>query len=156
MHRTTSLLAILVLLVTAAPAIAVDPLDRCVFDNTPQLTFGTYDVLSPFDQTSSGLMQFTCKGKDFTVVVSLSRGSSNNNLSRTLIQTAHHDALYYNVYTDAGHGQIWGDGTFGSNPVVVIAKNNTRVTLPMYGRIPAGQNVIVGLYDDSLVVTLQF
>ena len=151
-----ALAAAFLVLALAAPAVA-DPPIRCTFDSVPELAFGAYDVMSAFAVTSTGQLMFTCKGKDFTVVVGLGRGSSNNPLTRTMRDLSRGSSvLYYNVFSDPGHTQIWGDGTFGSAPVVAIAKNNTRVTLPFYGLIPANQDADPGRYGDSLVVTLNF
>jgi spore coat protein U-like protein len=145
------------LLLLPKPAAAVDPQQRCVFDNTPELAFGPYDVMSSFAATSIGLLAFTCKGKDFIVVVAISRGDSNSPLTRTLRQITDGSAvLNYNIYSDPGHTQIWGDGTFGSSPVVEIVKNNTSAVLPFYGLIPALQDPAAGRYSDILSITLNF
>ncbi|MBK5297737.1 MAG: spore coat protein U domain-containing protein [Vicinamibacteria bacterium] len=52
---------------------------------------------------------------------------------------------------------MWGDGTggtttyFENNP-----PNNKDVVLTVYGRITAGQDVGVGSYTDTVVVTLEY
>lgn len=67
------------------------------------------------------------------------------------------DSLLYNVYLDAARTAIWGDGTQGSQ--IWVAPNppvRTRINVPIYGRIPAGQNIGVGSYGDTLMITINY
>ena len=61
------------------------------------------------------------------------------------------DHLYYNIYLDATHRTIWGDGTNGTD-VYIDPKppNKTPVTVPAYGRIRALQDVPAGQYADVM------
>jgi spore coat protein U-like protein len=61
--------------------------------------------------------------------------------------------LLYNLYTDATLSTVWGDGTGHSATV-----NATQVAgiHTVYGRIPARQNAHVGVYNDTIVITLTF
>jgi spore coat protein U-like protein len=65
--------------------------------------------------------------------------------------------LQYNLYKDAAYAQVWGDGTGGT---VTLANTNsgsgTGPTHTIYGRIPAGQDLPVGTYTDSIVITITF
>lgn len=93
------------------------------------------------------------KGK-WIAQISLSRGQSGS--YQRLLQGPR-DRLEYNVYLDAQRQLVWGDGTGGTHVVTDHAKpNNKEVVIPVYGRIPAGQDVRAGRYTDSLVVTIDF
>jgi spore coat protein U-like protein len=59
------------------------------------------------------------------------------------------DWLAYEVYVDAARTVVWA-----STPVPVPASNNTSV--PYYARVFAQQDVSVGSYSDTLVVTFNF
>ena len=60
------------------------------------------------------------------------------------------DTLHYNIYLDATHRTIWGDGTNGTDFYFdADPPNKTSVTVPAYGRIPARQDVMPGLYKDE-------
>jgi spore coat protein U-like protein len=160
MRRALIALALLLTLplpAAAAPAPVPAAPDRCDFDNGAlQLAFGPYNVLSLFPLDVNGQVSFTCRGNDFTATILLSHGLSGNADSRAMHQLNSPNSLLYNVYIDPGHTQIWSDGSFNGNPVIVIARRNQRVDLPFYGRIPALQDVNTGLYVDVLFVTIQF
>src|SRR5438105_7552564 len=59
------------------------------------------------------------------------------------------DSLSYDIYVDAVHTVVWS-----STPVAVVPLNNTAVDF--YGSIFALQDVSVGSYTDTVVVTLNF
>ena len=67
------------------------------------------------------------------------------------------EALTYNLYLDASRTTIWGDGTGGtqaySDP---SAKKNQSVTVTIYGRIPAGQDVSAVSYSNTITATINF
>jgi spore coat protein U-like protein len=62
-------------------------------------------------------------------------------------------SLFYNLFTDPSHLSIWGDGSPGTSLVSFSGTSGSRT---IYGRIPAGQNVSVGTYGDTITVTLTF
>jgi spore coat protein U-like protein len=61
--------------------------------------------------------------------------------------------LSYNLYLDPTRLTIWGDGSAGTGTV-----NSTGITgsSTVYGRIPARQNAVVGMYADVVIVTVTF
>ena len=131
-----------------------DPPMNCVYDSIPLVAFGSYDPTLPTAANATGSIEFTCKGKDFNVQIAINAGSSGSVRSRTMLNgTA---ILNYNLYQDAGLSRIWGD--FITEPGVTIfnEKNNTSYRLPVYGSIDAQQDPTIGVYGDSLLVTLMF
>jgi spore coat protein U-like protein len=58
--------------------------------------------------------------------------------------------LSYNLYKDSSRVVIWGDGAGG------VSSIGTNVDLPVYGRIPASQNVPANVYLDAITVTVTF
>jgi spore coat protein U-like protein len=65
--------------------------------------------------------------------------------------------LDYNLFLDANRTTIWGDGTGGSSRSgPIMPPLLTQVTVTVYTRIPARQNVRVGHYTDSITATINF
>ena len=132
-----------------SPAMAV-----CTISTTP-VNFGSYDVFSAVATDSTGTVTYNCGKGDRNITIALDRGGAATFNPRRMLKGV--EALNYNLYRDAARTTIWGDGTggtqvyFDSNP-----PNNTNVTVTIYGRIPAGQDVSVGLYTNSVNATINF
>ncbi len=60
--------------------------------------------------------------------------------------------LYYQIYIDAGYQMAWGDNVRGVS-VSGIGTGQAQ-TYPVYGLLPAGQNVASGNYTDALNVNV--
>ena len=130
------------LLLLAAPAAA-----SAACNVTPQaVAFGAYDPLSPIARNGVGNVQVTC-----TVLTSftVSLGPGNGTVANRRM-TGGAAQLNYNLYKDAARLFIWGEGAAG------VSSLGTNVQLPVYGRIPAGQNVPATIYTDSVSVTVTF
>jgi spore coat protein U-like protein len=121
----------------------------CTISAGGAVSFGNYDwtVAAPTDTVGS--MTYTCTS---TAFVFLSTGSSGTYTQRTMLAGA--NALGYNLYTDAARTQVWGDLFNGGT--IQVAPAGTPARLDVYGRIPAGQNVPLGSYTDTITVTFFF
>lgn len=115
------------------------------------LAFGTYDLSASAPLDTAGSVNFQCN-EPTAVKIQISAGSSATYWSRTLLSGP--DALQYNLYTNAGRTQVWGDGTNGTSTHTIGAGRGAAV--PVYGRIPPLQSVASGSYADTLVVTFNF
>ena len=65
--------------------------------------------------------------------------------------------LGYNIYTSAGYATVWGDGTSGSSSqsyASLLALGSISYTA--WGRLPAGQYVRAGSYDDQITVVVSY
>jgi spore coat protein U-like protein len=113
------------------------------------VNFGSYDFMSSQDLDSAGHVMVTCDASS-SFSISLSTGAGTY-ASRTMQSGAH--LLHYNLYTDAAHTMVWGDGTGGS---VVVSGSGDSVDEVVYGSAPAGQNPYIGTYSDAITVTLTF
>ena len=120
------------------------------------VAFGSYDALSPSPFDTIGSMVFQCNPKDHNIMITLSTGNSSSYSTRSMVNGG--QQLLYNLYRDTGRTIIWGDGSSGSqaymnnNP----QPNNRDIIVPIFGRIPPGQNVKVGTYSDTITVTLTY
>ena len=86
-----------------------------------------------------------------SITIQLNQGNASSYNPRQLRSGP--DSLNYNLYLDAAGQFIWGDTTGGTSAYTSTVLNG-NVTI--YGRIPARQNVKVGTYTDTIVVTINF
>jgi spore coat protein U-like protein len=113
------------------------------------VNFGNYDPLSSQSLDSTGNISVIC---DAATAYSLSLSPGRGSYSARAMSNGLHE-LFYNLYTDATHTTLWGDGS-DSTAVVGTTGINDRHTV--YGRIPSRQNAFTGNYADTLVITLTF
>jgi spore coat protein U-like protein len=65
------------------------------------------------------------------------------------------DRLAYTLYQDTGRATAWG--CTGAQVSYTSASSATTTAIPVYGRIPAGQDVNPSAtYADTVVITLNF
>lgn len=148
--QTATLFAIA--LVCSAPAFAF-PI--CTV-NTTSVNFGAYDIGSAATLDSTGSITLQCtESTPVTVTIGPSLVSGAL-VPRSMNLVSGSDALNYNLYTDAGHSSIWGDGTQGTATVVSSVTAGIPRNETIYGTAPAGQNVAVGSYSDTLTVTIMW
>jgi spore coat protein U-like protein len=134
--------AVLVLL--GAPACAV----TCSV-STSGPVFGAYDPFSLTALDSAGDIAVTCSASvPYTVALGTGVGSYP---SRQMSAAGH--LLLYNLYTDASRVTVWGDGSAGS---AVVSGNLASAHHPVYGQVPARQNVPVGAYGDGVTITVVY
>jgi spore coat protein U-like protein len=118
------------------------------------VSFGTYNVFSASPLDSTGSVSYVCVGNNpgDRITIDLSRGGAST-FARRMLKGA--EPLSYNLYLDAGHATVWGDGTTGSSrygPVQPLSSD----TRTIFGRIPAGQDASAGAYSDTVIVTINF
>jgi spore coat protein U-like protein len=124
----------------------------CSFRSVSSVSFGAYDVFSTLANNNGvGSLSIKCTG-GANSVITMSTGQSNNYASR--VMSSGGDLLNYNLYTSTAHAQVWGDGSGGSSVATTV--NNGTITLNVFGQIPAGQDVAVGIYTDNITVTVNF
>jgi spore coat protein U-like protein len=135
-----------------APATA----EACTISVT-SVAFGTYDTLSPTADDGTGALTVACHPSVSAPIVTIEAGLSGSILGRQMYSGA--TPLGYNLYSDAAHAILWGNGVVGSAVTLtggVVSGGQRRFNRTIYGRIPALQNVATGVYSDSLVITVTF
>ena len=154
-QKLSVLLVALTLLAATLPASRAGAA-TCGFTAIAGLSFGAYDVFGPNVDTA-GTIIYTCTGvlPGDNVVITLSIGGAPTYNPRQMQSGA--NRLDYNAYLDASRVLIWGDGT-GPTSIYgpVVPPEGVPVNVPMFGRIPSGQDVAVGAYTDSVVITMIF
>jgi spore coat protein U-like protein len=127
----------------------------CTISTTP-VNFGTYDVFSMVPRDSTGTITVDCKNpekKPLPVTVSINQGSSGSFNPRQMTSPLG-DRLNYYLFIDSSRSSIWGDGTGGSSTFIATVSKNAILNSTVYGRVPAGQNISVGTYTDTLTATV--
>ena len=125
------------------------------------LGFGSYNPLALGHSDTTGNIEVTCEGIPGETVpysIALNAGSNGSFASRRM-RLPSGALLNYNIYTTGARNTVWGDGGAGtlfvSDSVRLLTRRVTR-NYPVFGRTFAGQNIPVGLYADTIVVTLTF
>ena len=112
------------------------------------LAFGTYDAYNATPTDSAGTISYSCPPPT-TPTVTIDAGQAFANGRRRMTLAAGTDWLSYDIFVDAARNTVWS-----STPVSVPAGNG--VSVPYYARAFALQDVSVGSYSDTLVVTFNF
>lgn len=123
---------------------------------TTSLNFGIYDVFSQFPLDSTGALTVTCTNpekKPLPITLTLTAGGSGNYAQRQLLSTTG-GILNYNLYSDASRTIVFGDGSGGTSTFNNVISKTTPWSITYYGRIPARQNVVPGVYTDTLTATV--
>jgi spore coat protein U-like protein len=141
----------------------------CTIQSVNGVAFGAYNPLSASPTSTNGSINLSCQLSPafplpFTATISLSAGGSASYAERKMVPSVGAIHLNYNIYLDPTYSTVFGDGSAGTQvaqrctPLFGLGCGSvsTATNVPMYGLIPAGQNVSVGSYLDSIVVTVAF
>jgi spore coat protein U-like protein len=121
--------------------------------------FGAYDPLSSVPKDGIAQLNISCNHKVDTpaiVQVLISEGNSGSVAQRQMAGAIPESLLLYNLYVDASMSSIFGDGTAGTVTMTNTVDRTSPWDIPIYGQIPALQNVPVGVYTDGLTVTFLY
>lgn len=127
----------------------------CTIETRP-LSFGAYDTESNAPLDALAQVIYACNNQASKIRIEMTTGAAGQ-FDRRMSAGTGTDFLRYNIYLDATHTTIWGQGAFGTdvyyegNP-----PNGTPVVVPAYGRIPPRQDVEPGEYRDVLTVRILF
>lgn len=131
----------------------------CYIGGVPGLAFGT---VSPDDQTEiSGNIPFLCQANNnptyFNVCVFLAEGSPLPGVNPRFMSNYNGAQLRYDLYGDAARTRVVGPPPAGGgfpvlsrNLLIAGGYGLAIATVPIYGRVPSGQNVTAGNYQSGL------
>ena len=97
-------------------------------------------------------MTITCT-KGTPAIVSVNGGLHASGATRYLSSGS--ATLQYELFKDPGRTQRWGEGSADALQAGEAPSEAPR-TFVVFGRIPPGQDIPVGTYTDSVVVTVEF
>jgi spore coat protein U-like protein len=141
---------------TATLKVNANVVANCILTTT-DLVFGNYDPVSahassPLDSTAS--ITLTCTQG---TVAAVGVGDGNNYSSgRRMAASGGSEFLEYGIYADAARSLVWRTAGAIGRMSFSAAPSTAPRTVPVYGRVPAGQNVSVGSYADDVVVTVTY
>ncbi len=143
------------ILACGTAALAASPANCSVSGST--VPFGTYDIfaLSPTDTV--GTVSVSCYdpgNANVSARVEFGAGQYGYFAGRAMKWTGGAVVIGYNLFTDAARTQVWGDGSGSTVAVTIKTKVGVVTPIPIYGRMPAGQDVAAGIYADRVTVTV--
>lgn len=151
-------------LALALSPVAAQALPEVCTVTTTGVTFSNYSFTNPAPSDSAGNVQVSCTlllglvGVNVSYQILLSQGGSSSYAPRRMSHVL--NSLQYNLYSDVGYSTVWGDGTAGTSTISDTYSLPLLGTIvrnyPVYGRIPAGQNTLAGIYADILTVTVNY
>ncbi len=129
---------------------------NCRMTLTP-LSFGSYDPLganATQELDATATLSLTCT-RDSVATIAIDRGlnPTGGNLTRRL--AAGTQRLDYEIYRDAARTETWSAGQNAQRYVSAAGIASTSELL-VYGRIPSGQDVASGNYNDVVTATVDF
>lgn len=171
-RRTSTLSALLAAAALALPAAAfagtstgaltvnASVAQNCLI-NSPTLAFGAYD---PIVTNATSALQaqatatFTCTQGATAVYVTANTGNNAAHASGTTRAMNGTGSTYlsYDLYTDSGYSTLWNATNSGGHTFQPTFASSQTATATIYGSIPAGQNVQVSTYSDSVTMTINF
>jgi spore coat protein U-like protein len=156
----------------------------CTIETRP-LSFGAYDPLAEGPVDAIGQIIYICdvgepgnggggdrgggggpppgrgggpglRAQEKGIRIELDQGLSNSFQPRAMVGPSR-ELLGYNIYLDATHSTVWGNGAGSTQVYIDLAPPDiTPVIVPAYGRIFGGQDVEAGPYTDQVGVRIQF
>ncbi len=125
----------------------------CTIANVTPIDFGVYDVSAATPLDATGELGITCDGET-PVRISLGRGLAGRQSPRELRYRA--SSLSYDIFLDAAHSTVWGDGTGGTRLFLGLVPSGRALRIPMFARLYPRQAVPAGTYTDRIVVSVVF
>lgn len=126
----------------------------------PNAAFGNYTLTNTSPVTLALNVAVTCTATTANSQVSyagtLSAGNAGSSASSRAMYKGT-NALQYNFYFDSGYQYVVSNSTPYTNSYTISSAGGSHVdNYVIYAMIPAGQNVPIGNYSDSLIVTLNY
>ena len=167
MKRSALFLVTVATLVMAAPVFAASPatanlnvsasvVGNCTISTAP-VAFGAYDPVSANASTAldaTGTVTVTCtRGAGLSIDLGLGANASGS--TRRMTDGAGTPSyMNYELYSNAGRTTVWGSGASGLT--IAAAPSIAARNFTVYGRIPAGQDVAIGSYADTVVASINY
>jgi spore coat protein U-like protein len=112
---------------------------------------------------STGTVSIFCDGNGNNQDLSVSLSTGQGNFLRRQMTNGRNGrsgVLFYNLYLDAAHTRVWGDGTGASQQANLVfdfrPDDTIEIDEPVFGLIPRQVAPSSGAYADVIVVTLTF
>lgn len=126
---------------------------QCLIQTASNLNFGTNGVISAnIDQTSTIGVQCT---SGLTYNVGLSAGAGVGATTAVRVMTGPAAAtINYGLYQDSARSQTWG--IISGTDTEAGTGNGSVQNLTVYGRVPPQTTPAVGVYNDTVAITVTY
>lgn len=140
---------------TATFQVTATVASSCLVSAT-ELAFGSItptEAATELAKTST--ISVTCSNTHpYTVNVGFG-ANGGTEANRFMKNSANADKLAYNIYTEASHTNVMGDGTGVSKNVPLVGTGAAQ-TVTVYGKLLQNQFVSAGTYADTLTVNVAY
>jgi len=141
---------------TGTLAVVASVSANCQIATSANVDFGTYDTAvhlhdGPVDVTAQAV-SIACTKDATGVSIALDQGEYARGSHRGLGGGPGTATVAYDIYTSQQRSTVWNT----INTVAYAPRTSRSVTIPLYGRIPAGQTVAPGRYSDVLLAMVNF
>lgn len=129
----------------------------CSLGAVRSVVFGVYSYADVTPKDAEGSINVKCpEGLAYNIGLNEGAGKGGSATNPRIMAGPGDGLLKYDLFQDARHSVIWGN-TPGKDTVAGVG-NGDEEDKPhvVYGRIPAGQNVPVGSYADTVTITVNF
>ena len=126
--------------------------DSCLVSAT-DLNFGAYDPAAVKDGTST--ITVTCTAQT-PYTIGLDAGQHFATTRAMIGDDTDTTLLKYELYTEPGHGSVWGAIGGTGTTVAQSALTGGPLDYTVYGQIPASQYVPAANYADTINVTVDY
>jgi spore coat protein U-like protein len=132
-------------------AVSLEVTAECTID-VPPLAFPSTGIVDA-DVAVQADMTIQCTpGSPYRIALNNGLGTGTSAGSHVMMSGS--NTLNYMVYRDEDHLQPWG--AVGGTTTVDGTANGSEQDVTIYGLVPAGQNVAVGNYADTLTATITY
>jgi spore coat protein U-like protein len=139
-------------LMLLAPAGARAAPPTCTIQ-TSSVSFG---IVVPFlpSTSTSGSVNVSCSGLTLGYTIALKNGLHFSTPLRRMASSG--NFLTYQLFQDSAATIVWGNGTTGPKVTCPSGSCNGNLQYPVTGQYQSGQNAIVGIYNDTITVTVAY
>lgn len=137
---------------------------NCKITTSGTFNFGNYDPVvanasAPLNVTTPAFISVNCNKNTPSVWVGLDAGTNSSHAPAGSTRAASDgagDYIGYDFYQDSAFTTLWGNTQATAPTIGPFTSAKTPVTATVYGQAPAGQDVPVGTYTDTITATVNF
>ncbi len=127
---------------------------NCNFTSSNTMDFLTYDTIAAGPLGGTVGLSVRCT-RGATVTIGIDTGAHAGAVAGSTRAMANGaNSLGYDFYQNATYTTLWT--TSGLGLYSYVAADNNPATVTIYGRVPAGQDVPAGTYQDTVQVTVNY
>lgn len=139
---------------TGSLAVSATVLKSCVI-GSGTLAFGNYDPTANSALQTSTTVTLTCTpGTSYDIGMNAGAGSGATVSLRQLTNSS--NTIGYQLFRDSGYSQNWGN-TVGTDTLHGTSSGTLLTnTVTVYGQMPAGEAAVIGVYSDTVTMTVTY